>query len=99
MAEIYRKFGECMSSKLNFDGDALLSLYNHESYGTPLSPNNGYAIGKQYLNVQVTMWREDITSGLLFKHELYADESLPHWWLDSVLKNTFDNYQSWKITG
>lgn len=89
MAELYRYFAASMSSKLDFSEEAELSLYNHESYGCLLSPNNGFAVGKQYLNLQVTMWREDLRRGWLFKHELYEDPNLPHWWLDSVLKGLY----------
>lgn len=89
MAELYRYFATSMSSKLDFSEEAELNLYNHESYGLPLSQNNGFAVGKQYLNLQVTMWREDLRRGWLFKHELYEDPNLPHWWLDSVLKGLY----------
>ena len=78
-----------MSSKLDFSEEAEVSLFNHESYGTSLSPNNGFAVGKRYLNLNVTMWREDIRRGWLFKHELYEDPELPHWWLDSVLGGVY----------
>ncbi len=91
MAELYRHFAKNMSSKLDFSEEAELSLYNHESYGTSLSPNNGFAVGKQYLNLQVTMWREDLRRGWIFKHELYEDETYPHWWLDSVLSGVYKN--------
>ena len=30
-------------------------------------------------------WKEDIKTGILFKHELYGDEQFPDWWLDKVL--------------
>ena len=89
MAELYRHFAANMSSKLDFSEEAELSLYNHESYGRPLTPSNGFAVGKQYLNLQVTMWREDLRRGWLFKHELYEDPTFPHWWLDSVLKGVY----------
>ena len=89
MSELYVHFGKPMAPSLDFSDDALLSLYNHESYGTPLSPKNGYAVGKQYLNLQVTSWREAIRRGIIAKFELYEDPSYPHWWLDSVLKDLY----------
>jgi hypothetical protein len=70
----------------DFSDQALIELFNHESYGTPLSPNNGYALGKKWLNVHVAMWKEDIRDGFLFKKELYDDPKFPHWWLDSIFK-------------
>lgn len=89
MAELYKYFARNMSSELDFSEEAEVSLFNHESYGTPLSVNNGFAVGKRYLNLNVTMWREDIRRGWLFKHELYEDPELPHWWLDSVLSGVY----------
>lgn len=87
MSELYKIFAASWTHKLDFSDEALLSLYNHESYGVPLSRDNGFAVGKQYLNLQVTMWREDLAAGLIFKWELYQDERFPHYWLDSVLNN------------
>jgi hypothetical protein len=89
MSELYRHFGTPMGRTLIFDDDALLSLYNHESYGTPLSERNGFAVGKQYLNLTVTAWREMILEGTLAKFELYEDPAYPHWWLDGVLNNLY----------
>ena len=91
MSELYRHFASDKGT-LDFSDDALLSLYNHESYGTPLSPKNGFAVGKQYLNLQVTSWREALRRGIIAKFELYEDDSYPHWWLDSVLKDLFVGY-------
>ena len=91
MAELYVHFGKPMAPSLDFSDDAMLSLYNHESYGTSLSPNNGYAVGKQYLNLQVTSWREAIRRGIIAKFELYEDPTYAewHWWLDSALKDLY----------
>lgn len=91
MAEIYRHFGSSRGT-LDFSDERLLELYNHESYGTALpdAGKNGFAVGKQYLSLQVTMWKEDIYKGLLFKFELYDDPNYPHWWLDSIFKDTQD---------
>jgi len=71
---------------LNYSDEALLELYNAESFGGKTSSLNGFAVGKKYLSVHVEMWREDILGGILFKHELYEDEKFPHWWLDSIFK-------------
>ena len=91
MSELYKIFAKGFGD-LDFSDEALLSLYNHESYGLSLSPRNGFAVGKQYLNVQVSMWREDIRAGLLAKFELYNDERFPHWWLDGVLDNLWNGF-------
>lgn len=92
MAELYRYFARSMTSTLDLSDAAMLALYNHESYGTPLPPENGFAVGKRYLNLQVTTWREDLQRGLLARHELYEDPALPHWWLDSVLQGLYDGF-------
>lgn len=63
-----------------------VELFNSESCGTPVSDNNGYALGKKWMNVTIAMWKEDIKHGLLFKEELYEDGNYPHWWLDSIFK-------------
>lgn len=89
MTELYAHFGAPMAASLDFSDEALLSLYNHESYGTALSPRNGFAVGKQYLNLQVTSWREAIRRGIIARFELYEDPAYPHWWLDSVLKDIY----------
>jgi len=54
--------------------------------GDSVSDNNGFYIGKKWLNVFVDMWKEDLKKGFLFKFELYEDPDLPDWWLDKVLK-------------
>ena len=89
MSALYRHFAEPWQHVLDFSDDALLSLYNHESYGTSLSQKNGFAQGKKMLNLQVTAWKEMLREGTLAKFELYEDPNYPHWWLDSCLENTY----------
>lgn len=86
MAEVYRIFSRHWEHVLDFSDNALIEMYNSESFGTPVSANNGYSVGKTYLNVHVKMWKEDMALGTLFKRELYEDGLFPHWWLDSVFK-------------
>lgn len=87
MCEVYTIFSKDWQHILDHTDQAKIELFNHESYGTPISNNNGYSVGKKWLNVHVSMWKEDIQKGLLFKRELYADKKFPHWWLDSIFKN------------
>lgn len=87
MCEVYEVFSSDWRHTHRFDDEALIELFNHESYGTPIELLNGYALGKKWLNVTLAMWLEDIRAGNLFKYELYSDPKLPHWWLDSVLQN------------
>lgn len=87
MAELYRVFARHWEHLVDFSEAALVEMHAHESLGAPVGPDNGYALGKKWLNLHVTTWKQDIASGLLFKHELYADPLFPDWWLDSVFHN------------
>lgn len=86
MSEIYKMFARDWEQFHDFNDEALLELYNSESYGGPVSQKNGFALGKKWLSVNVAMWKEDIDKGLLHVRELYEDPKFPHWWLDSVFK-------------
>ena len=88
MSEVYKMFGHPEDFKcLDFSDEALIELYNYESYGgKPCSSKNGFMHGKKMLNLNVEMWREDIKAGNLFKFELYEDSMFPHWWLDSIFR-------------
>lgn len=97
MSEIYKVFANDWKQFHDFSDDSLIELFNHESYGTPISESNGYALGKKWLNVNVSMWKEDIEKGLLNKTELYADSKFPDWWLDSIFKKQF--YGVGSLTG
>ena len=86
MSELYKLFGQQWSG-LDFSDEALIEMYNSESYGTHVDKNkNGYYIGKQWLNVQISMWLEDRSDGHLVLRELYEDEKYPHWFLDKIFK-------------
>lgn len=61
-------------------------MYSHETFGTSISPNNGFACGKSWMGVSIAMWKEDIQKGLLRKQELYDDPNFPNGWLDKVLR-------------
>ena len=65
-------------------------MFLFESQGIRLPPRdrrNGFQLGKQWMDVNVAMWKEDLRDGTLFRHELYEDPNYPHWWLDQVLRN------------
>lgn len=86
MAELYKQMGEGWNN-LDFSDSAFVEMYNSESYGTPVNKNsNGFYIGKQWLNVQIEMWKEDRGDGFLCISELYIDDRWPHWFLDSIFK-------------
>ena len=86
MCEIYQHFARNTEvSTLDFSDESRLALYSFETFGKgEVSPLNGFAVGKKWMDVTVSMWREDLGT-LLFKQELYADPNYPKWWLDKVL--------------
>lgn len=86
MCEVCKIFAQDWKHCLDFSDESLVEMFNHESHGLPISPTNGFFQGKKWLNVQVTMWKEDIEKGLFRVSELYDDPKFPHWWLDSVFK-------------
>lgn len=95
MSELYRYFSKDWEHVLDYSDQALLDLYNQESYGGHVDSKNGFAVGKKWLNVYVSAWKESIREGTLFIHELYEDPGLPHWWLDNVLKGVTNNWKPW----
>jgi len=84
MCQIYRIFSEGYDF-CDFSDSSVVELFNHESFGTAVSKNNGFFVGKKIMDITIKMWREDISECMLFKHELYASGRYPEWWLDSVL--------------
>lgn len=90
IAELYKWFGKDWDG-LDWSDQALVDAFNSDSYGMPskeelLKNRNGFYIGKQWMGVSVSMWKEDLEKGHLSRIELYEDPNLPHWWLDVVLK-------------
>ena len=69
---------------LDFSEQSCIEMYNHETFGNPISPNNGFLQGKKLLNLTISMWKEDISKGYLFKSELYDDPNLPNHWLNKI---------------
>ena len=87
-AELYKRFAEDWKDCLFFTEEDELSMYLHESQGTEInSQANGYFVGKKWLNLNVTMWKEDLGK-TLFLSELYED--FPAWWLRKQLKKSND---------
>jgi hypothetical protein len=86
MCGVYRIFSRHWTDSLDFSDEAMIELYNCETYGGKCSGKNGFGVGKSYLSLSVSMWKEDIALGLLRKYELYDDGLFPEWWLDSVFK-------------
>jgi len=95
MVPLYRYFARSWNHCLDFSEDALYEMYWHESRGEGHpAANNGYHVGKRYLNVAVAQWREDMFK-TLWPWELYLDPDLPHWWLD----REFPEARVWRAMG
>lgn len=101
MSQVYLYFARDYLDHLTFTDDMLVELYTYESTGKgSLSESNGYAMGKRNIDIAVAAWTDDLNNGMLFLHELYEDENLPHWFLDKVLSQfqhrpkTFEAWQS-----
>lgn len=72
---LYKHFAS-LFGKFDFSDEALLQLFNHESYGTELgngSTTNGYAIGKKWLNWHITNWKEGLVEGSITRYDLLSD--------------------------
>lgn len=85
MAEVYKIFSKDWEHCLDYSEAMLLEMFHSETHGDTVSENNGYSVGKRYMDVTISMWKEDMEKGLLFRQELYDDPKFPHWWLDKVL--------------
>ena len=87
MSEIYRQFSKTWEHVLDFSDNALIEMFNYESSGSQITNpgKNGFYVGKQWMDVNIKMWREDIAQGFLLRKELYEDPAYPRWWLDKVL--------------
>lgn len=69
-ALLYKKFASDWESVLNFDNKSLEECFMWETHGKPTNKNNGYVVGKSWLDVNLAMWREDLKLGLLELEEL-----------------------------
>jgi hypothetical protein len=87
MSEVYTLFSNEWDG-LDFSPSALEEMFLYESMGVPIQTKmNGYFYGKQWMDVHLAMWKEDIQSGILRIEELY-DGKLPKWWLDKNFKES-----------
>jgi hypothetical protein len=84
MAAIYKIFA-MGAEKLDFSDAAREEMFVAETYGKFVSESNGFANGKKWMDVNLSMWKQDIRDGLLRKKELYEDPMFPDWWLNRVL--------------
>jgi hypothetical protein len=90
MSEIYRKFGG-EHPGLDYSEEAAKEMYLYETRGEGnlafglfgKETENGYAVGKKWMNVHIEMWKKDIQQGILFRFEL--EEHYPKWFLDKFV--------------
>ena len=96
-AEAYRYFGRLVDG-LDWSDAAALAMYRRESTGVDTTAaDNGFALGKSRMDLMVTMWTEDLTRGLVCKHEFYSDPELPSDWLRSWMpKLVIEPTDEWK---
>lgn len=83
MAELYRRFARPWEHICDFSDKAALEMYLFESTGKgQISPENGFAAGKHWMDARIKEWRRDIAKRYTFKYELY--DSYPKWFLDKI---------------
>lgn len=87
MAEVYKTFSAEYVGTKDYSDEALVAMYLFESFGedTVNKITNAFFIGKQWMDLTLKMWVEDIEQGYLFKFELYKDPKYPSWFLDRVI--------------
>lgn len=72
-AILYKHFAS-LFGQFDFSDESLVSLYNHESYGTELNHSkNGFAIGKKWLNWHITNWKQGLIEGSLTRFDLTSN--------------------------
>lgn len=83
MAQIYKRFAADYAAA-DFSQAAAEAMFLHESLGAaPPAADNGYMLGKKWMDVTVASWLEDLREGLLHSFELQAD-GYPDWFLARV---------------
>ena len=85
MAAIYKRFATDFQQADSSD-EAAMDAYALETFGTPLPAGkdmNAFIVGKKWMDVMVSMWKEDIAQSCLHKAELVED-GFPQWFLERV---------------
>lgn len=80
----------------------MVSLYNHESYGTELNHSkNGFAIGKKWLNWHITNWKQGLIEGSLTRFDLLSNIPDVEGYkevVDKVLEDAYNEQTSQSVT-
>jgi len=85
MCVLYVHFSKDWEHCLDYSDESKMDLFVYESVGgTPCKPDNGFYVGKKWLNTTVSMWLEDRRKGHLVLSEFYEDPNYPDWWLDKI---------------
>lgn len=96
MCEVYKIFAKDWDC--DFSDEAMQEMFIFESKGTgnidisgfnaTCKKPNGYAVGKKWLNVTVSMWFEEMAlyGWFTVMMRIYADRKFPHWWLNNTFK-------------
>ena len=82
MAEYYKRFSVEWESLCDFSDKAAQEMFDYESRGIgnidvdsifSAKKINGYALGKKWMDVTITSWKEGIRDGWFLRNELLAD--------------------------
>lgn len=101
MAKLYKIFAPSYSG-ITFTKEDMLQAYILETYGIKSTDpglfkpeTNGYILGKKYMNLAVSEWKDAIHKGMLLRVELYEDPVFYeyHWWLDSIFNENDAHYE------
>lgn len=90
-AEVYKHFSRAATETgfvCDFSEQAALEMFVFESQGKGrVARDNGFAIGKKWLDVTLASWLDDLNASppMLRAFELYGDPEIPNWWLDKVI--------------
>ncbi len=88
-AALYVHFSQPWSHLCDYSTQAEEDMFLYESRGIPIPQRerrNGFQLGKQWMDINVAMWKEGIAEGTSLRREFYEDPNYPHWWLDKVLR-------------
>lgn len=97
---LYKHFA-LLFGTFDFSDEAMLRLYNHESYGTKLddrdSATNGFVIGKKWLNWHITNWKQALVEGSITRYDLLSDIPDVEGYKEMVVKVLDEAYigQTW----
>lgn len=99
MKEIYLLFKPDNNTQLTYTKEDELSMYNHESSGTLINPNNGFYWCKHNMDITLAMWKEDIQAGMLTKAEILFEPSYQKHskWFENWLSKIYINPSSLKF--